>query len=62
MLPFPAGPSRADRIGPAGSLASHAVRRETRSMKAEQPAHYRDLILVLLAKEFKARYKNTFLG
>ena len=31
-------------------------------MKAEKLRHYRDLILVLLAKEFKVRYKSTFLG
>lgn len=31
-------------------------------MKAGKLEHTRDLIVVLLAKEFKARYKNTFLG
>lgn len=31
-------------------------------MKPENRPHYRDLVLVLLSKEFKVRYKNTFLG
>jgi lipopolysaccharide transport system permease protein len=31
-------------------------------MKSWKSRHCRDLILVLLAKEFKVRYKNTFLG